>query len=73
MLSLTLRVAGYAFLRGSKSLINPIASYSGAFFICILVIYFDVLLDVARASILLVTVLESVHATLKQRLVIAKD
>ena len=72
MLGFALGVAGDSLLRDSETFVDLIACYSSRVLIGILVVDLDIFLDVAGASVLLVTVLESVHARFEQRLIIPK-
>ena len=62
MLGLALGVARDSLLSGNETFIDLITGYSSRVFIGILVVDLDIFLDVAGASVLLVTVLESVNA-----------
>ena len=65
-------VAGDSLLSGDETFIYLITRYSTLVFVSILMVDLDIFLDVAGASVLIVTVLESVNARFKQRLVIPK-
>ena len=62
MLGLALGVAGDSLLNGNETFIDLVTGYSSLVFVSILVVDLDIFLDVAGASVLLVTVLESVNA-----------